>query len=373
MTQKITTATQSQWDEVERIRQRWLFEEQVAQHPVQEIRQCAEEFLADAGMEAPVMVVDSPLVARLIANLRGNLHDNLRANLRDNLHANLSANLYANLRANLRDNLHANLYDNLHANLRDNLHANLHANLDDNLHANLDDNLYDNLHANLDDNLRANLRDNLRANLDANLDANLSTYCGLWWNVRAAWFEGGSVLGVPELPCLEKFVRFNRLCPVWMWSKNMVFILRRPREIHWQSTDGVLHNDAGPSVYYSSCFALWHLEGVAVDRQVVMHPETQTVTQINNEKNEEVRRIRIERFGVMRYLQESDAAVLDSRRNEVENTYEILVETPYGRRLVTHCPSTGRRYFLSFPGEAETCESAQRALWGIDANIIGRT
>ena len=105
-----------------------------------------------------------------------------------------------------------------------------------------------------------------------------------------------------------------------------------------------------------------------------MAPETQTIEQIHGDDNEEVRRLRIERFGVLRYIEESQATVLDSRRNDIENTYEILVQTNAGLRLATHCPSTGRRYFLAVTDDVKKCEAAQKSIWGgQEINIIGRT
>jgi hypothetical protein len=136
-----------------------------------------------------------------------------------------------------------------------------------------------------------------------------------------------------------------------------------------------LHCTDGPAVAWSDGFALWSIEGVPVDEQIVLHPETQTIKQINQEQNEEVRRIRIDRFGWLRYLEESGSTVIDCGRNDIEQTYEILAETPVGQRLITHCPSTGRRYSLGLPGDrVKTREEAQARLWG-DRNvtIIGRT
>ncbi len=196
--------------------------------------------------------------------------------------------------------------------------------------------------ANLDANLRANLSDNLRANLSDNLYANLSDnlrwYCGVWWNAWYAWYQGGEIFGVPRIEQMDLFERWNRHCPVWMWSEKALFVLRRPKEIHWETSSGPLHNDSGPSVYYSPLFMLWHIRGVPVDSQIVMRPETQTAEQIDAEPNADVRSIRLERFGWSRYIRESEAKVVDSGENAVTNCPEALYRTRHGK---TNC-SAGR-------------------------------
>jgi len=226
----------------------------------------------------------------------------------------------------------------------------------------------------LDENLYANMGVNLRANLDAldtNLDANLMYYCGIWWGSWAGWYEGATILGVPEIPEQETFFRWTRLCPVWMWDKRQIFILRRPTEIHWG--DNGLHNESGPSVYYSPLFSLWHIDGIPVDAQIVMAPETQTLEQIDKEDNADVRAIRIDRFGWPRYLRESNAECLDSRDNEIEGTKEALYQATGQRRLVATCP-TGRVFAMGVPDEIQTCEQAAKWLQGpVPYNLVTRT
>jgi hypothetical protein len=93
-----------------------------------------------------------------------------------------------------------------------------------------------------------------------------------------------------------------------------------------------------------------------------LRPETQTIKQIQEEPNEEVRRVRIERYGWERFLKESGANRRDSRRNDRDTQEESLYQLRDGtQRFVCVDPSTGRRYALGVPGEVATCEQAQ--LW----------
>lgn len=136
-----------------------------------------------------------------------------------------------------------------------------------------------------------------------------------------------------------------------------------------------LHCEDGPAIEWRDGNVAWYIEGVRVDRQIVMAPETQTVAQIDAEQNADVKEIRIRRFGWPRYLQESGARVVDSRICEVTNTTEALMETKDGnRRLMVTCP-TRRRFAPGVPREIKTCEEAQRWLAGPfgQARVVART
>jgi hypothetical protein len=126
-----------------------------------------------------------------------------------------------------------------------------------------------------------------------------------------------------------------------------------------------LHNESGPSVLWADGYSIYTIKGVAVDEQIVMRPESQTVEQIRKEKNEEVKRIRIERYGWERFIKEVKAEVMDRRTNDVDGTREALFSLPDGiRTFVGRCRSTGRVYFLEVDPEVKTCEQAQVWLRG---------
>lgn len=55
------------------------------------------------------------------------------------------------------------------------------------------------------------------------------------------------------------------------------------------------HCDTGPSHRWADGWSLWYIHGVAVDEQIVMRPETQTLQQIAAEPNAAVKAIRVAR------------------------------------------------------------------------------
>ncbi len=159
----------------------------------------------------------------------------------------------------------------------------------------------------------------------------------------------------------------------WSWYHEEVAVISdRPKSI---SLDGnTLHNEEGPSIEYRDGWKLWHIDGIAVDEQIVMRPETQTVEQINQEENADVRAIRIARFGWPRYLKETNAACIDFRDNDIEGTKEALYRTTDGAvRMVATCP-TGRVFSMGVDEAITTCAAAAEWLQGEKPfRVLGRT
>jgi hypothetical protein len=156
--------------------------------------------------------------------------------------------------------------------------------------------------------------------------------------------------------------------------REFVLLCERAVERH-ADDENLPHCETGPAVSWQCGTKAWYIHGVIVDEQVVMRPETQTVKQITDEQNEEVRRVRIERFGWERFLRESKAKQCDSRRNDRDAQAETLYQLKGGtRRFVCVDPSTGRRYALGVPRRVQTCEQAQEWMsHGLDRFAIHRS
>lgn len=212
-------------------------------------------------------------------------------------------------------------------------------------------------------------------------------------NLWAAWFAYVTFLRDVmnwEHPVLERFAADEAMClncNMYWPGTSFVVVCDRPEHISMDD-DKKLHNEHGMAAKWRDGWGLWMIGGVSVDEQIVMTPESQTLDQIKNEENEEVKRIRIERYagqdkpgeGWERYLSEIGAKVVNERENVVENTREALMECDGMKVLVCHCTSTARVYGLEVPAETENCRDAQIWLRGGGVvpgaekmNIIGRT
>ena len=165
---------------------------------------------------------------------------------------------------------------------------------------------------------------------------------------------------------VERLSGIINLCRSAGWAlphEKICWVSERHNILH--HADGLLHCETGPALAYPDGWSLWRIGGVAVDEQIVLRPETQTVSQIEKESNEEVRRVRTERFGWPRYIAETNSQCLDSRRNDVDGTTEALVQLKDGsRRLLCACRSTGRVYAVGVDQKIETCAQAQNWMAG---------
>ena len=70
------------------------------------------------------------------------------------------------------------------------------------------------------------------------------------------------------------------------------------------------HCDDGPSHRWRDGWELYYIHGVVVPRQVVVAPESLTITQVRKEDNAEVRRVMIERMGWDKFCSEAKLKVI---------------------------------------------------------------
>lgn len=181
-----------------------------------------------------------------------------------------------------------------------------------------------------------------------------------------------------------EFEVFHHCTTFASFQKSCVILADRP-QVH-VNEDGNLHNTAGPAVAWADGSKLWFNDGHFMDeggRRIVEQPEQLSTEHIMRIRNEETRRLAIEKFGWDRFIAEADCPVIDRRRNDIDNTIEMLVGPPrvetardewlrrrQQNRMVLFCRSTGRRYFLGVPGDVNTCEAAQN--WMADSGVETR-
>ena len=203
--------------------------------------------------------------------------------------------------------------------------------------------------------------------------AKYSKYWFLWYCSYVVMYDFASQIGLEmDKEKLETFLLWNRCCPFVLFNEDTVYVSKKPEELHFNDNQ-VLHNDAGMSVRYADDWGIWTFNGVSVDEQIIMKPETQTIEQIREEQNEEVKRIRIERYGWDRYFDKIGAKLVDSRSNGVEGNKEYLFTSEQDgmTALMCICPSTGKEFVLEVPPTTKKCKEAQTWLSsGTSDNII---
>lgn len=187
-------------------------------------------------------------------------------------------------------------------------------------------------------------------------EAGDSFYGGSVWAPYAAWAdfsnqECGTEISTPYLD-------FTLNCGYTWFLDGYCIITDRPDRLE-QNSENRLSSTDGMAIRYTSGWGHWFVDQIPVDEQIVLRPETQTLKQIEEESNGDVRSIRISRYGWPRYLKGIKAKVLDSRINAVSNTPETLYALPDGgRRLLVGCV-TERPFSMGIAEGIDTCEAAQ--------------
>jgi len=168
----------------------------------------------------------------------------------------------------------------------------------------------------------------------------------------------------------------------WPWDQ-FVMICDRPSEIHREQVGPPgkhshwPHNDRGPSIAWRDGWSLWHIHGVEVTEQIVMHPETITIDQVMQEKNAEMRRIMCEQMGWETFVERSGAALVDACADPCNEPYQLTLHDlpvqpfsePVRLLLCTNAspePDGSRRRFgLTVPSDISSALDAAAWTFGV--------
>jgi hypothetical protein len=109
--------------------------------------------------------------------------------------------------------------------------------------------------------------------------------------------------------------------------------------------------------------------GVIIDARIAFFPEQITAQEVLAESNAELRRVKLERMGFERFLEEANPRVRDVDVDRGGERKLLEVELGDDEPLVcvsVNCPSTGRRYLIRVPPQMTTCRQAVAWTAGFD-------
>jgi len=109
--------------------------------------------------------------------------------------------------------------------------------------------------------------------------------------------------------------------------------------------------------------------GINVDRRIAFQPEMIRVEEVLGERNAERRRVMLDRYGYGRFLQDSQAEILDRDIDPGGPRQLMRVALEGDEDLVAlscFCPSTGRQYMIRVPPTTPTCRHAAAWIAGFD-------
>ena len=332
-----------------------------------ESKSAINEMYQMGGMPPPKNIVwtQSPLsmvlTERFIKNdsVRASVYDSVLNSVRASVHESVLNSVRASVGASVSNSVSASVGNSV----RDSVLNSVLASVGDSVRASVGDSVrasvINSVGASVRNSVRDSVGDSVGASIRNSVGASVRGQHESWWLSYYDYFL--NVCGLKKET--EKLSGLFRLAKNTGWVlsyMNMCIVSERHNICELQ--DGVIHCGTGPAIAYSDGFAVYAINGVMVDKQIVMAPQTQTLFQIDGESNAEKKRIRIERFGWERYLSEKNATVIEGRGNEIEQTREVLMKCDDMQVLVCACPSTARVYAMEVDPACATVEQAQNYL-----------
>ena len=201
---------------------------------------------------------------------------------------------------------------------------------------------------------------------------------GQWWiswQVFADFYEkelGGKLEG-EEWEKDKAYGKLQRDISFWWPHADFLIAVDRPEEVHVRPRNAseewgpqVLDNREGPVIKFRNGWSLWRIDGFSVPRHAVMAPETITIDEIKSEQNAELRRILMEQYGMVRYLTDSGAEMVDCdfEGAEVGAEPRALFRDDNGDLFLLGTDgSTGRVYAMPVE-DVSTCVDAHEQICG---------
>jgi hypothetical protein len=270
---KITTASQEQWDRINSLKQEWI-DNTTKQYSFEEVREIVCKMYIDMGLDPPVVLLaPSPLSMVLWSSVVSKIS---KKELCSQLSSQLSSQLDSKLRSQLDSQISSQLNSQLHSQLSPDL-------------------------------------------------KNEPYYTGYWWRAWSGWYAGAEILGVKfQEEKLRLFIEFNERASIWCTYDKLCVVSKNPTQIHWYNKE--LHCENDMSVKYEDGWGIYSINGIGVNEQIVLRPESQSLSQINEEKSQEVKNIRIDRLlNSCRYISDGNYYNLF----KVNNSYFCITKNKY--------------------------------------------
>ncbi len=160
--------------------------------------------------------------------------------------------------------------------------------------------------------------------LDAiGLDSKIQFSAYFNWLIRSIWWGPWSIDWLP----LHEFLLANfqilpqspysraeltgwcnlaRQASAYTFFERACFVCERPLELK-QDERSRFHCADGPAISFADGYEIYSWHGISVSKEIIESPDSIDVKSIQFERNAEVRRVMIERFGAIRFITESGA------------------------------------------------------------------
>lgn len=148
---------------------------------------------------------------------------------------------------------------------------------------------------------------------------------------------------------------------------KLAFICERPVVLKLD-TQGRLHSEAGPALEYTDGFQIYSWHGASVPKKIIDHPEHIGIAEIERQRNAEIRRVMIDRYGMQRFIENSGAREVHRDETGVLYRKEFLNDEPLVMVKVINSTvepdGSFKSYFLRVPPSMTTAREA--VAWTFD-------
>jgi len=152
----------------------------------------------------------------------------------------------------------------------------------------------------------------------------------------------------------------------WYPMRDVVIIVA-PHAPERRDSAQRLHNDAGPAITFSDGAQLHAWHGITVSRAVIEEPDNIRAQDIDGERNVEVRRVLLERFGVERYLRDSGAQLVHHDDTGALYRRDFPDDEPLVVVRVRDASGDRREYWLRVAPRVRTAREAVAWTFGLTA------
>ena len=259
--------------------------------------------------------------------------------------------------------------------VRDQVSAQVRAQVSDQVRAQVSDQVRAQVRAQVSDQVGAQVRDQVGAQVGAQVSDQVRArvraqvsdliYWGFWYDlgqfdVWLSWYDFIGRCGV-DVSKMQPHFEVAKQCGWTLLFWDWVFVSAKPQFIHRDEL-GRLHSEVEAAVRYPDGFSVFSVHGVRVPEKVILAPQSLTPAEIDAEKNAEVRRVMIERYGQDHYLMESKAEEI--HRDDFGVLYRKQIEGDEPLVMVKVVNSTAepdgsfKDYFIRVPPTMERARQA---------------
>ena len=236
------------------------------------------------------------------AGVRASVWDSVRASVRagvgDSAGASVGDSVRAGVLAGVGDSVGDRVGDSVLAGVR----ASVWDRVGDSVLAGVWDRVGDSVRAGVLAGVGASVGDSVRASVYGSHDAGWLSFYAFFRDVVGLAGETDRATGLMDLArCAGWAIPHERVC----WISERHHILRRDDR-------GRIHCEDGPAIAYPDGWAIYAVHGVRVPEYVIERPEEISPAKIDGEKNSEIRRVMLDRFGPGRYLRDTGTQAIHS-------------------------------------------------------------